>query len=147
MNKPPIPQNANSSLSAYTNGQPPVMAGGLNFLSYVDLFGQVVNLKALIETEKTRRSEIEKEYSLKAQALMGEIKTMEAALSSDIRRREEFTTVALAQFEKLMDAGQHEVAMLIFDRVSASFKDSTLDDLFNYREKYASGGFIDMKIK
>ncbi len=116
-------------------------------VQYAEILNKLVDYLEVKEVEETKRLAIQREYELRAHALAGEIQKMEDVILSDNKRKEAFIDGTMVAIIKLIDNNEHELAELFHKRILNMFDGNPLQTLIDYRNEYASSGFINIKIK
>jgi len=122
---------------ARTVGRTPIPSGMDNATVYVGLIDRALELATLIQTEERDLKVIESHYKIEMARIGAAFREVEVAMMADFKRDESLKKKTFRMIELLIKAGQHDVALEFYKRMTDSFKRPALEAIIEHRNTIA----------
>lgn len=104
-------------------------AGLVELTTYVGLISNALELAKVVKTESRDLEAIRTYYTVEVQKLEAAFTQVELALRTDAARDQSLLSMTMPLIDKLIAAGNEEMALTFYDRMLNGFSGSALDKL------------------
>ncbi|MBS0473086.1 MAG: hypothetical protein JSR60_18595 [Proteobacteria bacterium] len=128
-------------------GSVPVAPGLDNFTAYVGLLGSAIELGKLISSEERDLRSIETHHEREMTRIAGAFREVEAAMLADFQKENSLRDGTFETINRLIEAGQFEIASEFHRRLMDGFKRSALELIIDHRNRVAAASTTRIELK
>lgn len=121
--------------------------GGEHITAYIGLVANAIELGKLLATEERDLQVIANHHEIEMAKIADAFKQVEAAMRADFERESSLRQQAFASIDKLIAAGQYEVATRFYEILMSGFSRPALETILAHRNELASNTQTRMYLK
>jgi len=114
---------------------------------YVGLISSALDLAKLIQTEERDLQTIGTHHEREVAKITAAFREVERGMLSDFDHNSALRAQTFEIIEKLIAAGQHEIALKFYERMIDGFKQGAMEGLIELRNKGAESSKTELKLK
>jgi hypothetical protein len=128
-------------------GPAAIPSGMDNATAYIGLIDRTLELATLIQTEERDLKVIESHYKIEIARITAAFREVEIAMMADFKRDETLKQKTFEMIELLIGAGQHDIALEFYKRMTDSFQRPALEAIIEHRNNVAASTGSRIRLK